>query len=450
MAAPKITIEERIRSANLSTFDNAEFNIEDTLKIWFSKPGRPCLGQLNEWRLISHRARFPDAKITLVSNLQSLDMPECAYLKEFCEKWRINLRDLETIKVEIRNDETLTDQKAQLELLEIAKLEITSDFGCLAAASDIVRMLSPVIKIAPYSDFDISICKKDTDALTATSIFGVCVIGSILFANNRLDTQLNNHLLAFDETISEFSKNFRNEILKRYHNPKQAILALQKEKIFNIKEYNEARTLFGQDSNKALPAILKFRKAMQAKFKKENYEKALKQLVLFVSGPSCLIDTMEAFIKDTVFPIAEHLCKAQKITIHDDVGRSKALNMLLGELTGFTGIGLKGGLKAECDQSWLPSEDDTKNKLSNMHKAATTIQAAFKGYIARKVYRNSVKNRHVSAAETTSIAARPAASASSASASATTHGVEHKASGQSSSALSAASSSSAKKKKKKK
>src|SRR5665811_9762 len=97
------------------------------IKIWFSRPGQPLLGgALNEYRLISHRLRFPNDEITLVTNLEDFSKDEHEYIHQFCQKHRISLIGLNTIQSEIEKS-TLQDKKTQLDLLGIARLEITQE-----------------------------------------------------------------------------------------------------------------------------------------------------------------------------------------------------------------------------------------------------------------------------------------------------------------------------------
>lgn len=370
------------------------FNTENTLKIWFSKPESPCLGPLNEWRLVSHRARFPEAEITLVINIPVLET-ERKHLMEFCEKWNVKVLDLKSIKDKILTDDSIEDKDIQLELLRIAELEIASDFGNLAAASDIIRILSPVAKIATYSDLDVIRCKMESAPSKVDSIFGIYVLGEISCDLNdkTLKLVLNNNLLACNERHTDFLKNYRAEVLKRYQRPKDILLALNAQKTFDIKEYAEARELFLKvsEKDKDLPTALRLRKSMHSKFKKENYEKALKALVTCVSGPSCLVDVMEEFINKKINPKIKLILAKKNIKPQDDVDRYiHAYNSMLMKLTW---PDLKGIFENENDTSWLPSEDSTRGKLDKMQKSATIIQAAYRKHLARKSHR-AMKGSH--------------------------------------------------------
>lgn len=127
------------------------------LKIWFPKKDtHPLGGALNEIRLISqnnlYRAR--GEKLTLLTDFNSNQNKYIDYVTSFCNKHDISLVTTSDIKHELVNNDWV-DKLIQLNLFEIAMLELTHPAGHPVIASDIFRLLSPVLKLGAYSDVDI-------------------------------------------------------------------------------------------------------------------------------------------------------------------------------------------------------------------------------------------------------------------------------------------------------
>lgn len=124
---------------------------EPFVKIWFSKDaGSPLGAQINEERLKKLRQEYEDKPIHLIFSKNTLSEASYRYLKLFCHQYQITLHDI---------DEDILPklQGIEKELFTIMKLEIEDENGCLAAASDIARVLTPVLELGIYSDFDLEI-----------------------------------------------------------------------------------------------------------------------------------------------------------------------------------------------------------------------------------------------------------------------------------------------------
>ncbi len=122
--------------------------------IWFSKDPENYLGIENALRLIRIRHLHPDAKLTLVYSSQSLNDVALKELQAFSERHKIILIDFD-------NDlpPLLTNEQDKA-LYETAKQEIAharnNKGGNMAAASDCVRNLIPVLKkCSNYADCDV-------------------------------------------------------------------------------------------------------------------------------------------------------------------------------------------------------------------------------------------------------------------------------------------------------
>lgn len=121
-------------------------------KIWFSKNYNEFMGQENQLRLVRLRDRHPDREISLIYSARCLSIAAQQQLHFFCQTHRIKAIDFDTtLKSAIKSD-----QERKLHVIATVEIEkaIHNEGGNLAAASDIVRLLSPAIKLGIYSDLD--------------------------------------------------------------------------------------------------------------------------------------------------------------------------------------------------------------------------------------------------------------------------------------------------------
>lgn len=146
---------------SLSCFCNlywSDFMPVDTthfVKIWFNKNhAKRALGSVvNEARMIRHMERHPSPTNTtfLIVCRGTLSDEQQIQLVEFCNFYKIVLFDMEEISRE------LPSEGLERDLFNIAMQEIREPFGCLASASDIVRLLTPVLQRGMYTDLDFEI-----------------------------------------------------------------------------------------------------------------------------------------------------------------------------------------------------------------------------------------------------------------------------------------------------
>lgn len=364
-----------------------EFSTEKIMKIWFSNPEKsplgeklkgkelPLGGELNEYRLEQHRTQFPQDSITVLSNHTDKNFPEKDRMRieEFCKENGIFLMSLDDVQKELE-DSSLEDKELQLDLLRIARLEITDEYGCHAAASDIVRVLSPILgKI--YSDFDIK-KKKSGKTMVAEHGFLVHIKEPSSSRKGKYREDITNSILFCDESISSFAQDYRAEMHKRYYDMKF---------VFSLFEASPAlrehiiRTIAHKDfAYKGQPFALLFRRLIRDYLKdewsEETHEQVTKAFVLECTGPACMKDVLlsrtfpKLFKKFNPHNISQELINsisicAQQYQIYD-----------------------------EEDLSWLPSEDSRTERLLRMQDPADTLfQPAYRNFKLREEERLKVR-----------------------------------------------------------
>ncbi len=165
------------------------FNPHRHVKIWLSKNKDQFLNQENQLRLVKMRADNPEDEINLVYSGQLLSEQARQDLELFCKKHKINPVCIEEDVIpKCKNN--VNEQK----LVKLYQDEINSLAyeGNLAAASDILRWLSPVYSLGTYSDLDVSVKTKKAPLGKVVSSPLLLNIGSIkctdkleaLFYNN--------------------------------------------------------------------------------------------------------------------------------------------------------------------------------------------------------------------------------------------------------------------------
>jgi len=397
MALSPSQISEQLEKKMLSHFITkkmpiSKFKTSKFTKIWFSKPGNhPLGGPLNEFRLIQHKCRFPNDEISLICNLSDHDDATKAYLKAFCSTNKIKLFSLEDIEAQIKSldNEQCPDIKIQLELLKIAKIEIQSPFGCLAAASDIVRTLSPVALMGIYTDFDIT--KKKNIPAEYLSPFGIRLV--TVFDNDLASKGaiscigLNNHTCAFDESNTDFLMAYRAAILKNYNEINNIILKMNEKHIFDKTEYKNAVKYMKDNKESLAPFVkaLKFRAAMQQSAAPKNYDEFLKHFVLQITGPACLQNILDEYFSKDFTKIVGNMMNS----LPQEHNNFKMLPNILAMLT------VKPyDFDNDGDMSWLPSFDSMKTTFAVLNANATKIQSMVRMHQAKnKVAKISLNAR---------------------------------------------------------
>jgi len=373
------------------------FDFNKVVKIWFSKPDQhPLGGPFNEYRLVSHRLRFPNDEITLISNFEELSSEKQNQLKAFCnkppfDKKPINLvsiHDVERRAQNIKKTPHIRDRKVQLELLKIASLERTLGDGCLAAASDIARTLSGVAG-NPYTDLDRTKLKfvnmapigstqpmfKEFkgDTLNLDASFGLLVNATFEYDAERGGvevTNVSNDMMACDESKTDFLVYYRKLILNRYNNINDAIRELHHNKVFEGQELSLALKSMKEHekTEENIPTAIRFRRALKRVCTPDRYEIVFKAFILETAGPGCMHDAIIQFIEKEFIPT----CKTKKLYAQEMVDAFK----LLGNLYPF---------KNENDMLWLNSKNNVlAEKWTGFEENVVKIQSVFRMFKAKK------------------------------------------------------------------
>ncbi|MES2203737.1 MAG: glycosyltransferase family 88 protein [Pseudomonadota bacterium] len=129
-----------------------EFDLQRHVKIWLSKRKDEFMSLTNQLRLIKARVTNPDDQISLVYDGRLLSDEAIASLHQFCQTHNIKPHDMKNLR-------HLVKTKEEKFLISMYEDEINNleNGGNLAAASDILRILSPVYSLGVYTDFDVAI-----------------------------------------------------------------------------------------------------------------------------------------------------------------------------------------------------------------------------------------------------------------------------------------------------
>lgn len=149
------------------------FSTQNEVKIWLTPPNcnNPLGFAENESRLIRARVKHPSHNIRLVYEPNNLTVEAKDKLDTLCAEHNVELFSIDNIERELRaqrGTSSMTAESAdlQLKLLARARLESIENGGCLAAASDILRTLTPTLQVRDpntheltndtriYTDFD--------------------------------------------------------------------------------------------------------------------------------------------------------------------------------------------------------------------------------------------------------------------------------------------------------
>jgi len=134
---------------------NYYFNPHSHVRIWLTADENVFLNQENQLRLIRLRVNNPADTISLIYDRRLLSDVAQKELYKFCAAHRIAAIDLEDLKPDLANEQEKELMAYVEEEIRHAKDNTGGNFG---AASDILRWLTPIIKIgAVYSDFDTNI-----------------------------------------------------------------------------------------------------------------------------------------------------------------------------------------------------------------------------------------------------------------------------------------------------
>lgn len=132
-----------------------QFNTQNHLRIWFSNNRDIFLNEENQLRMVRFRQKNPRANLTFVYSSKLLNPEGQEKLKTFCTQHKITPLDFDTALLAECIDEF------DKNIYQIAKKELDAYIlqkgGNLAAASDLTRLIAPLLVIGTYSDFDTNI-----------------------------------------------------------------------------------------------------------------------------------------------------------------------------------------------------------------------------------------------------------------------------------------------------
>lgn len=371
------------------------------VKIWFSSPGTPPLGHpVNKARLRQHRASFPNDQIFLISNYEGFEDDKKRELEEFCSATKITLISLDNIEDQL-NASDIPDKKLQLSLLKIAREEIRSEHGCLAAASDIIRVLSPVVSLGGYMDVDD--VKLSAMGQHITSKLGLVL--DVTFDKQPRVTHAGNTPIFCDESKNNFLQYYRRRILESYTRgplvelndhfralfiPRirdhLAALMLKQIIIECAKGSKELQNRLINEVDLAFMKDLEASDFIQLRHKIVNDlpspSNALKLCVLAASGPNCLQFSLDKWLQEE---LEKHLKKLGYNVRKDQSTCWQILNQIDLETAEISG---EFKNRHENDTVWLSAEDDSDKNYQKYYAQNQSSPAGaalvFSDALARK------------------------------------------------------------------
>lgn len=250
-------------------------------KIWFSENPDEFLPKINQNRLEQFRETNPNDSMTLVYSAQMLSLQTLIKLYCFCFVNKIIPRNFDTLPVQ-----NLTEGL----LKECARDEIKyrHNGGCLAAASDITRLLGYTNKFGIYCDFDAVINTQNLPlkiSINAPYLFNIKSIpryNGIWFWLNYIDPspyiEINNDI-AYIADPNELD-DIQEEIIERYEITQS-----------NLKRCwpNRTSKLSLPETNKQLFAFRKLLKESIAHGHSQSKQSYIDS-VIHVSGPGMVWD----------------------------------------------------------------------------------------------------------------------------------------------------------------
>lgn len=203
-------------------FWSQTYDLTRHFKIWFSKNPEVALGVENELRLIRWRVKNPNLTLSLMVSSACLTPKAYEKLKIFCDTHRLQLVDFDTEVLP-----ALT-HPSDIEIFHLAKQELehvrTNSGGNLAAASDLARMILPVLQTyGIYCDLDseITMLRDQQTSFQANTPVILLDSSAILDLDNMtyLATKLNNAVVMIpkeNHKTDEFIRKLQAFLIDRY------------------------------------------------------------------------------------------------------------------------------------------------------------------------------------------------------------------------------------------
>ena len=158
--------QEHAVKNSMATADSAtyEYHPHSQVKIWLSSTPTQFMTERNQTRLLETRKQNPNLELHLVYDSLLLNDREKLRVRDFCYQHKFLPVDIRQV---IKNPDKFQLTENERKLLRLYEEEINnlSNGGNLAAASDILRWISPVYSLGTYCDLDASI---DTSSLPET------------------------------------------------------------------------------------------------------------------------------------------------------------------------------------------------------------------------------------------------------------------------------------------
>jgi hypothetical protein len=203
------------------------------VKIWFSKHENTWMPLINQLRLIRHRERNPDHQIYLVGANRLLSEKTQKEQKSFCKKYNIAYLDIDTDLPRLIAEQPAEKRNIDSKLLQLANDQLNRMSGALkdklpgnvAAASDALRWIYPLLDRGFYSDLDTEIDFRGIPKfISAQNLLIPCQKKFPGKQSSALD--LNNNFIAISGE-SELVEKIRNELIETSKNIKQVIANTQ-------------------------------------------------------------------------------------------------------------------------------------------------------------------------------------------------------------------------------
>ncbi|MDR3502279.1 MAG: hypothetical protein P4L79_06815 [Legionella sp.] len=287
------------------------------LKIWFAKKGtHPLGGIVNEFRLIEQSMSYQKRgeKLILLTDFSSNGDRDVQYVTSFCNKYGISLITSDSIKEELVNG-SWKDKKIQLKLFEMAMLELTHPAGHPVIASDIFRLLSPVLKLGAYSDLDKKINYGPEQASTSSLPDLVLNLSLDMMVAPIEIEYLNTDFIYAKNTEHSFLVDHRKTIYTNYLSVDYTAnitlnyivtifgkaVALEDTAINDYRQFTQ--NYFAAKPARTANNVLDFRQALKEAFP-QHFEQYFYFYVVAISGPGAFLETLKSQVLRRIKEIA--------------------------------------------------------------------------------------------------------------------------------------------------
>ncbi len=320
-------------------------SLAKAFRIWFSPKDDEFLPFVNQLRFIQMRQANPDCELFFIYDQRRLNDGAMNALHTFCANHDIQPLDFASDITPLISDEV------ECELISLAELELEHPGGNMAAASDLTRILIPVLEqFGIYVDFDVPF---NTQALIMPSPDSMDVAADRAFYFPRYgEEHYSNCFLSASYTEQGF---VTTDALDHIHYIQTKIIERYKLGPKYIFEIEDARTRYDLDIIKGLID--------------EGGPKTIMDLrVLVLNNKGLERREKRYFIEDSVYFFS---ATQAYYTFEPYVERISPMASLYNDL-------------ADDDNSWLPSRKPKIDRIkAKYHKRAKLIQNAWRAYKAR-------------------------------------------------------------------